>query len=159
MLHINSNFSMKKIIYLALGLFILIGCNQTSTKTAGDDHDDHDHAATNTELTLNNGNKWKADSITNHNVVNLKTIADNFRIKPFPSATDYQLVGSDLNAGVNKLIGDCKMSGPDHDALHHWLEPVLKESNELKSSKDTTSARATFESLDKRIDDYHKYFE
>jgi len=159
MLIINSRLSLKKIIYLALGLFILIGCSQTPNKTAGDDHDDHDHAATNTELTLNNGNKWKADSTTNHNVVNLKTIADNFRIKPFPSATDYQLVGGDLIAGVNTLIRDCKMSGPDHDALHHWLEPVLKEINDLKDSKDTTSARATFESLDKRIDDYHKFFE
>lgn len=159
MLNINSNFSMKKITYLALGLFILIGCSEHSNKTEGDDHGTHDQATANTELTLNNGNKWKADSITNHNVVNLKTIADNFRIKPFPSATDYQLVGSDLNAGVNKLIGDCKMSGPDHDALHHWLESVLRESNDLKGSKDTSAARATFESLDKRIDDYHKYFE
>lgn len=159
MLNIKSNFSMKKFIYLVSGLFILIGCSQNPVKTEGGDHNDHDQATINTELTLNNGSKWKADSITNHNVMNLKTTADNFRIKPFPSATDYQLVGNDLNAGVNKLIGDCKMSGPDHDALHHWLEPVLRESNDLKSSKDTAAARATFESLDKRIDDYHKYFE
>ena len=49
------------------------------------------------------------------------------------------------------------MSGPDHEALHHWLEPVLKETNQLKSVTDTT-ARTTFDSIDKQLDIYHNYF-
>ncbi len=146
-------------MYLLVSSFILFACNQETNKTESDDHAGHEHAVVDTQFALNNGAKWKADSITNHNVVNLKTIADNFRIKQFPSANDYQLVGNDLNIGVNKLIQDCKMSGPDHDALHKWLEPVLKESNQLKTIADTTVARTTFKSLDERIDAYHNYFE
>ena len=150
---------MKKIIFLLLGSFVLFACNQSANKTESDDHASHEHAVADTQLTLNNGAKWNADSITSHNVVNLKTIADNFRIKPFPSATEYQLLSNDLNSGVNKLIQDCKMSGPDHDALHKWLEPVLKESNQLKTITDTDAARTTFKSLDERIDAYPNYFE
>ena len=51
------------------------------------------------------------------------------------------------------------MSGPDHDALHQWLEPVLSETNQLKNVTDTAVAAKTFKSIDTRIDDYHNYFE
>ena len=91
--------------------------------------------------------------------MNLKTIADNFRIKPFPSVNDYQLLGADLNTGVNKMIQECKMTGPDHDALHKWLEPVIQETNQLKTVTDTSVAKNTFLSIDKRIDAYHNFFE
>lgn len=151
---------MKKLVYLLISASILLACNQSSNKTENDEHVSNEkHTVEDTVLTLNNGAKWKADSITNHNVINLKTIADNFRAKPFPSVNDYQLAGKDLNSGVNKLIQDCKMSGPDHDQLHKWLEPVLKQSNQLKTITDTAVARTTFKSIDARIDAYHNFFE
>jgi hypothetical protein len=150
---------MKKIYFLALASAILFACNQSAQKPAGEDHASHEEAVVDTQLSLNNGIKWKADSITNHNVVYLKTIADNFRIKPFPSVNDYQLLGTDLNNGVNKMIQECKMTGPDHDALHKWLEPVIKETNQLKTVTDTSVAKNTFISIDKRIDAYHNFFE
>ena len=149
---------MKKTVFLFLCVAFLFACNQSSDKIKTDEHAQHDHAET-TALTLNNGTKWKADSITNHNVVGLKTIADNFRIKPFPSANDYQILSADLSNGLNKMIQECKMSGPDHDALHQWLEPVLSETNQLKNVTDTAFAGKPFKSIDTRIDDYHNYFE
>ena len=135
-----------------------VACNQSTNKTEADEHADHAQED-NVALTLNNGAKWKADSITNHNVVNLKTIADNFRIKPFPSMDDYQILGGDLQNGLNKMIQECKMSGPDHEALHHWLNPILQETSKLKNAADTSAGRTIFKSLDKQIDDYHTYFE
>ena len=149
---------MKKTVFLFLCVAFLFACNQSSDNTKVDEHADHSHAET-TALTLNNGAKWKADSITNHNVVSLKTIADNFRIKPFRSANDYQVLGADLSNGLNKMIQECKMSGPEHDALHQWLEPVLSETNQLKKVTDTAVSAKTFKSIDRRIDDYNNYFE
>lgn len=149
---------MKKILFVLGFCAFLFACNQGSDKTATDESADHVHSES-VALTLNNGAKWKADSITNHNVINLKTIADNFRIKPFPSMNDYQILSGDLKNSLNKMIQECKMKGPDHDALHHWLEPVLKETNELKDAADTTIGRTVFKSIDKQIDDYHNYFE
>ncbi|KAA9038025.1 hypothetical protein FW778_14770 [Ginsengibacter hankyongi] len=149
---------MKKSIVLFICMAFLFACNQSSDKVEANEQHSHDQAQT-TELSLNNGAKWKADSITNINVLNLRTIADNFRIISSPSANDYQILSSDLNNALNKMIQQCKMTGPDHEALHHWLEPVLKETNELKNITDTASARTTFKSIDKRLDDYHNYFE
>lgn len=154
---IKINF-MKKILFI-LGLCVFsFACNQGADKPATTESADHDHDQS-IALTLNNGAKWKADSITGHNVVVLKTIADNFKIKPFPSTNDYQLLSGDLNTALNTMIQQCKMTGPDHDALHHWLEPVLKETNKLKNTADTTAARSIFKSIDEQIDNYHNYFE
>lgn len=136
----------------------LFACNQHADKANTNAHTDSTSVQAK-DLTLNNGSKWKADSITNHNVVNLKTIADNFRIKPFPSVNDYQILSSDLSKALNQMIQQCKMTGPDHEALHHWLEPVLEDNKQLKNTSDTSNARKIFKSIDKQIDDYHNYFE
>jgi hypothetical protein len=149
---------MKRIIFELLCSGFLFACNQNS-----DQADHHAHVDTasvqQTQLTLNNGAKWKADSITNHNVVILKTIADNFKIKPFPSSNDYRILSSDLSNALNQMIQQCKMTGPDHEALHHWLEPVLEKNKELKNISDTANASKIFVSIDHRIDDYSNYFE
>jgi hypothetical protein len=147
---------MKKIL-LILVISVLVACNSDSVKKQPTDttHQQHDSA----ELTLDNGSKWKADSITNHNIVNLKTMADNFRIKPFPNVNEYHLLGNDLSNGLNTMIQQCKMTGPGHEVLHHWLEPILNETKELKNVNDTASGRAIFQTLDKHIDTYHTYFE
>jgi len=149
---------MKKSIILFIYITLLFACNQSSDKVEADEQHSHDQVQA-TELSLNNGAKWKADSITNNNVLNLHTVADNFRIKSSPSASDYQILSNDLNNALNKMIKECKMTGPDHQALHHWLAPILKETNELKNITDTAIAGMTFKSIDKRLDAYHNYFE
>jgi len=151
---------MKKPIYLVIVCVVFFACNQSSNKTEVKDHGIDEHAAiTDMELSLNNGNKWKADLITNNNVAGLKTIIDKFKIKTLPSVTDYQFLGTDLNSGLNKMIQECRMKGPDHDALHKWLEPVLKGSYQLKTISDTAVARKFFNSIDERINAYYNYFE
>lgn len=149
---------MKKILFIFAATLFLVACNSQSDKNETREtvvHEHHDSTA----LTLNNGAKWKADSITNHNVVNLKTIADNFRIKPFPTVNEYHLLSTDLSNSLNNMIQECKMTGPDHEALHHWLEPVLNDVKELKNVSDTAAGRSIFKSLDGKIDSYHTYFE
>lgn len=148
---------MKKILFVFTVTLFLFACNSDSGKKETIDNNGHEHHDT-SGLVLNNGVKWKADSITNHNVVNLKTITDNFAIKPFPTVADYHLLGNDLSNGLNTMIQQCKMTGPDHEALHHWLEPILNETKELKNVSDTANGRRVFKILDKEIDSYHTYF-
>jgi hypothetical protein len=148
---------MKKILFvLAVALF-LSACNSDSGKNEATESVAHGNETAG--LTLNNGAKWKADSITNHNVATLKTMTDNFRIKPFPTVGEYRLLGNDLTNGLNTMVQECKMTGPDHEAVHHWLEPVLNEMKELKNVSETANGRRIFKSLDKKIDSYHTYFE
>lgn len=152
---------MKKILSIFSLLFIF-SCNQGNDSSTHATNDSVSHAEQSSDqasLTLNNGNKWKADTITNRNVLKLKTLADNFRVKPFPSVGDYQLVGNDLKAGIDTMLNQCKMQGADHDALHHWLEPVLKNVNDLKNTADSSAGRQMFSSIDGQLDNYKNYFE
>lgn len=149
---------MRAYAFLFLCATILFACNEHSGDKTSSGNNEHSEM-TDTVLTLNNGAKWKADSITAHNVVLLKNTADMFRVKPFPSLATYQLLGSDLTNDVNTMIQQCKMNGADHEALHVWLHPILSQTDQLKNVTDTASARKIFDAVDKRIDEYYQYFE
>jgi len=155
--------NMRKILLVLLIGSMLQACNTASDKgnSAGKStvEDKHNHTGESSELTLNNGVKWKSDSITTHNVIQLKTTADMFRVQPFPSINNYQLLGKDLSNGVNTLIQQCSMKGAEHESLHKWLEPILDLTNQLKNVTDTSKARQIFKSVDSRIDDYQNFFE
>ncbi len=149
---------MKRFLILLLCTSLLFACNQAPDKSKDDKHVINNIKQT-TELALNNGTKWKADSVTNHNVANLRGIADDFKTEPAPSVSDYQKLSADLNTGLNKMIKECKMTGADHDALHIWLQPILEENAELKNISATEIAGTIFKSIDKRLDNYNNYFE
>lgn len=149
---------MKQIIFLLVCSSLLYACNQSSNKTEDSQqavHEQHEDTA----LSLNNGARWKTDLITRHNVVRLKTTADMFRVHPFPSINNYQILGSDLSNDLDTLIQQCKMKGDEHEALHKWLETILNLSGQLKKETDTSTARQIFRTLDSRIDAYHNFFE
>jgi len=147
---------MKKIRFFLICACVLFACNQGADKTG---ERKQTGQGTDTVLSLNNGAKWRADSITNHNVIRLKTTADMFKVEHFPSINNYQLAGNDLSNDVDTLLQQCKMKGDDHEALHKWLEPILGLSNQLKNATDTAAARQAFKSIDARIDAYRNYFE
>lgn len=149
---------MKKVLFLLLCSALLFACNQGLEKSKPQPHDSHPMEPS-LELAKANGVKWKADSVTNNNVAILRSIAEDFKTKSTPSVSDYQKLSADLTTGLNKMIKECKMTGADHDALHIWLEPVLKENTALKSSTDPEIAGTIFKSTDHRLDNYNNYFE
>lgn len=150
---------MKKFVYLITGIILLFSCNQGNNKTGVENNTSSIQAAADTSLTLNSGDKWKADSSTYNNVMDIKNTSDMFKIQPFPSLNEYHILGNDLTKGINKMIQECKMTGPDHEALHKWLEPILENANQLKSVSDTTAAKPIFQSIDARLDEYRNYFQ
>lgn len=149
---------MKKALLFILCSTVVFSCNQ-GTKNAESKNNDIQHMAVDTNLTLNNGAKWKADSITNHNLIRLKVTANMFRVYPFPSLANYQILGNDLSNDVDTMLLQCRMKGADHEALHQWLTPILNQSNQLKNITDTAEGRRVFKSIDQRINIYGQYFE
>lgn len=146
---------MKKVL-LILTVFVSgfagVSCNQNH------EHEDSSSALSDTTLSLNNGSKWIADSITSSNYIDLRTITNMFAVAPNPSLNNYQILGSDLGKGLNKMISECKMKGADHDMLHRWLEPILSQTGDLKNVTDTIEGRKLFHSLHQRIDAFYTYF-
>ena len=110
-------------------------------------------------MTLNNGAKWKTDSTTTHNLVRLKVTANMFRVEPFPSQSNYQILGSDLANDADKMLQESKMENADHDALHKWLTSIKNQSERLKNITDTAEGRKIFDSVDRRINTFQQFFD
>jgi Spy/CpxP family protein refolding chaperone len=123
---------MKK---LSVTLFILTGALLACASTLSAKNSSavntpagmHQHEISSEKLVLNNGAKWKVDRTTNSNVDNLKHIFKGFNNNTDRSLKAYKKAGADLQNGLAKMIKECRMQGPDHLALHKWLEPFMAQ--------------------------------
>lgn len=168
---------MKKILLSLFSAAILFGCNSQDSATA-EDHSDHDHAAATQDSgdhahavpsdatalitgvpSLNDGAKWKADASTNENVANLKSMIDQFKTNADPEVKDYQEFQAKFTDGISKMVTECKMKGADHDALHVWLEPLMKDNKDMKDLDSKEALASAFHTISQRVDLYPQYFE
>lgn len=116
----------------------------------------HDHQGDKTELALNNGAKWNADSVTQENVTEMQKLITSLN----PSTLDnYHDAGNKIQENIQKLINNCSMKGPDHDALHLWLEPLLELNGELTKSKTIEEGASAFSAVRDQVNIYFQYFE
>lgn len=122
----------------------------TVQASSGDDHASGSHA-----LTLNNGQKWRIDEPTRRNIKGLQsTVAEAASQSP----VNYHDLAASLQAGTDKLVQECKMTGPDHDALHVWLQGYLPALKGLHST-DKAGQQAAFTTLRHELDRFNEYFE
>lgn len=149
---------MKKLLSV-LFISMLLSCNNTDydNKEKGIE-DQHQNYGENKMLELNNGVKWQADSSTNNNVSNLQSVIKNFYDTNNVSLPAYNAAAVQLQLGVDKMIRECKMKGPDHDALHLWLVPLMQEVKELNRAVTIEDATRTFAAIDQQVNRYTQFF-
>jgi NADH dehydrogenase len=156
----KSNYMKQKLIIL-LATSFLLACNagnekEKTIRTEPDAENHAEHAEQATGLALNNGVKWKADSTTVLNVDLLQKIVAGAKKESLES---YSQTAIDLQGGLNKMVSECKMKGADHEALHHWLEPLMDKTKELKNANTIETARTIFGEIEKQINLFSQYFE
>jgi hypothetical protein len=110
------------------------------------------------KLVLNNGAKWKVDQPTNINVKNLKALVAGFNNGKDRSLNGYRKIATDLQSGLDKMIRECRMKGPNHLALHKWLEPLMGDVSKLKQASTAASASGSFEAIKLQLNRYDQYF-
>lgn len=154
---------MKHILSILAISFLLTSCGDLTGNTLKDEHEGHNHEAleevVEDTIPLNNGNKWTADEATGRNVQELIAITNQFKEIQKPTEPDYKQLHADLARGLNKMIQQCTMKGPDHDALHVWLEPLLQDNVNLKDAATNEESEKIFHSIDKRLHNYQNYFD
>ncbi len=119
---------------LIILLAFTVACNNPETAKQQDHKDTHvkdSHAAA---APLNNGAKWKADEPTKQNVAAMLQVAED---ASYQEADKRKQLAAAMQAQLDTLIKQCRMKGADHDALHVWLEKVLKD---VKNLGDTRNA-------------------
>lgn len=151
---------MKKIWAILAVTSLLLACNSNNEQgknTAPESTTyQHEHGEEASALVLNNGNKWKADSTTVVNAANLQSI---IAIAKTESLADYLQTSTALQESLNKMVKECKMQGADHDALHDWLEPVMKKTKELNKATATENAAPILHELETQVNLFPQYFE
>jgi hypothetical protein len=111
------------------------------------------------KLVLNNGVRWKADPATLNNVGRLKNIVKYAGSKTTRSLKDHQATAKALQAGISRMIKECRLKGPDHLALHHWLEPLMAKINQLGASTAAGAAERSFHAVKAQLDLFDRYFQ
>jgi hypothetical protein len=149
---------MKTRLTVLLATSLLLACNagNEEEKTGAAKPAAEIHAEHVTGLALNNGVKWKADSATFVNVALLQKIISKAKKE---SLEIYFQTATDLQNDLNKLISECKMKGADHEALHHWLKPVMEKTKELKDANNIETAEKISVEIKKQINLFPQYFE
>jgi len=148
---------MKRI--MAILSFFLIACsNNVLEANKKNEHELHDATPANGKaaLQLNNGARWKTDDATRNNVAAMmKVINDN------SADAANKMAGSQLAAQlqlrIDTLVAQCKMKGPEHEALHVWLEGVLHTLKELREADD--EYQNSYAALRTRVESFYTYFE
>ena len=124
---------MLKPFLVSLMLFT-VSCTDNQVKSETKETQPHVTETNQAKLELNNGEKWKLDEATRQNMIEIKTYISQ------ASHANGVLSGEELQKYADKLIKECRMSGPDHDALHVWLGSFLQHVQALKNNRDAESA-------------------
>ena len=151
---------MKIVLIFLIATGSLFACNSRSSKnkTTNDSAtpNNKEHPEQMTGVLLNNGAKWKADSTTLLNVASLQNIVSMAKKE---TLEDYHQTATRLQDGLNKMVAECKMKGPEHEALHHWLEPLMEKTKGLKNAGSIEDAGIILDEIKNQMNLFSKYFE
>ena len=64
---------------------------------------------------------------------------------------------ANLQSKIDRLVKQCSMNGAEHDALHVWLEKVMKDMKELKEENNNYSR--VYAELKRDIERFNAFFE
>ena len=140
---------MLRSILVSLMLFIA-SCSNNQLKSETKETQPLVAETNQAKLQLNNGEKWKLDEATRQNMKEIKAYISQ------ASHANGVLSGEELQKYADKLIKECHMSGPDHDALHVWLGSFLQHVQALKNNRDAESAS---HALHEDVKEFDTYFE
>ena len=155
-----------KILIAILLAFSFLACtsenkfplNSTTETEAAHGHSDVEQTPAD-GLTLNNGSKWEADESTRLHAANLNALVDAFDKKENSDVESYHVFAAAMQEELGGLVKDCKMKGVDHDALHLWLEPVMKGVNDIKETPVAEEGKHIAEQLTTNVQKFNQYFE
>lgn len=159
-----------KLLIVAMSVFLFSACNHgahdpahadDASKVQTHQHDESadQHEETQVhELALNKGEKWKADENTRLQVAALSSLSDEFEKSADKGVETYHRFADNAQAELQKLIKGCTMKGPDHDALHLWLEPVLADVKNIKNSENLEEAKIAATTLFSNVRKFNQFF-
>lgn len=144
---------MNKLLILIFAAFV--ACTNTDTAQKENKENKDQHKDTAKTIQLNNGVKYKADSVTKKHVAEmLQVITDT----AYNGAGKALPLAAALQSKADALVKDCTMQGTEHEALHTWLKELLKGIKELKEDEKDEYTKVHQE-LKQHLASFYNYFE
>ena len=125
-----------------------------ATDTGEQEKHDTTASVVHNSLQLNKGAKWKAYEATRKNVaafVNVINDSSNM------GQNNRVQLTKQLQIRIDTLVQQCKMKGPDHDALHVWLEQVLHDLREVTAGDH--DYQKSYAALKRDVENFYAFFE
>lgn len=140
-------------LLLLIGLTLLFSCEGSTedkpvskeVKAAEENVAEENHS-----LALNEGKKWKVDSLMLIHLRNMES-----EIMEYLGEKDRNTLTAKLESEIDLLTSNCTMEGAAHDALHEWLLPFIASVDSLKKEKD----KYPVEHLKNSFQVFNQYFE
>lgn len=147
-----------KIVFLSMVLFMLGACSHHHGHNSAHDNA-HSHHHSDSKMTLNNGQKWKADEVLSRNMNSIHDDLHGLMKKEAAHkvrSEDYEQFHNKVQKATEEIITKCQMS-PEMDATYHViLEEVLAANEDLKDSKKQKNATKRFAKAFHLYDQYFK---
>jgi len=153
--HVN----MKKKLMVAFLAFSIVACKPNASeadKAETTNANTAEDAVQHESLALNNGKKWHVNEDMKPHILASEALLTEFLAQ---QNEDYQSLAENLKTQNKALISSCTMTGPSHDALHHWLHPHLDLVKLLATADDTASASEVLLDIQFSFQKYHQFFE
>lgn len=151
------------VIFISVALSIM-SCNQAEHKT--ETHQEpqetkatetsEEHAHTDTELTLNNGELWQANPETTEGVNKMIEIVDAF--SDTENIEAYSTLSEELKTEFGLIFKRCTMKGEAHNQLHNFLIPINAQFKNL-DSKNLEQCQKAYQELKDHLAIYNNFFE
>lgn len=157
--------AMKSLLLLSLSAILLFSSCDHQNDAHHDQHEHAEHAdeantdGTHSELSLNNGAKWQTDNSTKLHANKLNGIIQAFDNSGDTKLSAYCNLADAIDHELEQLISDCRMKGPEHEALHHWLAPVLHDAEQLKKASTEQEGAAALNILRTDIQKFNQFFQ
>lgn len=143
---------MKKLLIVML--VIIIGCSSQQANEEKEGPMVNDTPMTQAAAPLNSVNKWKADEATKKNVAALAAVVND---TTYRDVKNRKKLYTNMQAGIDTLINECRMKGPEHEALHGWLEKVMMDVKAIEKKDDGYSE--AYAALKKDVEHFYDLFE
>jgi hypothetical protein len=140
---------------------LVVACSNNASQvqgTKGDEHEQHDSAVDAVKvkaLQLNNNARWKTDGDTRRNVTAMVEVMND--TTNIGNNRSEQLIAQ-MQDRIDTLVQQCKMKGPDHDALHLWLQQVKHDLKRIQE-EGGEGYEQFYAALKRDVKSFYVYFE
>ena len=144
-----------KFSLLIIAAALIAACN-SSTEKQKISESGETHEAITQHVSLNNGEKWKANPETDSGIATMKELVNRFTGNENINA--YHDLRTGLEKEFNTIIEKCSMKGEAHEQLHNYLLPMRPVFDSLSSDKIET-CKTAFTQIKNHLAKYSDYFE